>query len=108
MREEERNKTGREPSSYEIAKAMEVPYEEDIVAIEAVQEPMSLFEPIYEEGGDSILMVDQISDDTICDESWDAHLSLKEGMYRLDDREKMIINKRFFQGKTQMEVAEEI
>lgn len=108
VREELRNKTEREPTPYEIAKAMEMPYEEVIFAIDAVQEPMSLFEPIYEEGGDPILMVDQISDESITDESWDDHLSLKEGMYRLDDREKMIINKRFFQGKTQMEVAEEI
>src|SRR5699024_9713663 len=74
---------------------MGVPYEDVVFAIDAVQEPVSLFEPIYNEGGDPILMMDQISDDKINDEEWDDHLSIKEGMHRLTDREKMIIEERF-------------
>ena len=108
IREQLMNKHEKEPSPYEIAKEMGVPYEDVVFAIDAVQEPVSLFEPIYNEGGDPILMMDQISDDKINDEEWDDHLSIKEGMHRLTDREKMIIEERFFRGKTQMEVAEEI
>jgi RNA polymerase sporulation-specific sigma factor len=67
-----------------------------------------LFEPIYNDGGDPIFVMDQLSDDKQKDEQWVEELALKEGMKRLNEREKMIIRKRFFQGKTQMEVAEEI
>jgi RNA polymerase sporulation-specific sigma factor len=75
---------------------------------EAIQDPVSLFEPIYNDGGDPIFVMDQLSDDKNKDEQWVEELALREGMKRLNDREKMIISKRFFQGKTQMEVAEEI
>lgn len=68
----------------------------------------SLFEPIYNDGGDPIYVMDQISDERNTDSQWIEELALKEGMRRLNDREKMILRKRFFQGKTQMEVAEEI
>lgn len=70
--------------------------------------PVSLFEPIYNDGGDPIYVMDQISDERNKDSQWIEELALKEGMRRLNDREKMILRKRFFQGKTQMEVAEEI
>jgi RNA polymerase sporulation-specific sigma factor len=76
--------------------------------MEAIQDPVSLFEPIYNDGGDPIFVLDQISDDKDKDSTWLDKLSLKEGMYQLNEREKMILNKRFFQGKTQMEVADEI
>lgn len=108
VREQLINKTQEEPNAAEIAKAMGVPQEEVVFAIDAIQDPVSLFEPIYHDGGDPIFVLDQISDDKISDEKWDDQISLKEGMYQLNKREKMIINKRFFQGKTQMEVAEEI
>lgn len=108
VRERLINKTQEEPTAAEIAKAMGIPQEEVVFAIDAIQDPVSLFEPIYHDGGDPIFVLDQISDDKISDEKWDDQISLKEGMYQLNKREKMIINKRFFQGKTQMEVAEEI
>jgi len=108
VREKLINKTQEEPSPVEIAKEMDVPHEEVVFAIDAIQDPVSLFEPIYNDGGDPIYVMDQISDDTESDEKWDDHLSLKEGMHHLNEREKSILNKRFFQGKTQMEVADEI
>lgn len=108
VREKLINKTQKEPSPAEIAKEMGIPQEEIVFAIDAIQDPVSLFEPIYDDGGDPIFVFDQISDDKFSDEKWDDLLSLKEGMYQLNGREKLIINKRFFQGKTQMEVADEI
>jgi len=98
----------KEPTAMDIAKVLEVTHEEIVFALDAIQDPVSLFEPIYNDGGDPIFVMDQLSDDKQRDEQWVEELALKEGMKRLNDREKMIIRKRFFQGKTQMEVAEEI
>lgn len=108
VREKLISKTQREPTPGQIAKEMGVPHEDIVFAIDAIQDPVSLFEPIYSDGGDPIYVLDQIKDDNESDEKWDDHLSLKEGMVQLAEREKTILNKRFFQGKTQMEVAEEI
>lgn len=108
VREKLINRTQEEPTPKQIADEMGIPQEEVVFAIDAIQDPVSLFEPIYQDGGDPIYVLDQISDDKITDESWDDHLSLKEGMYQLNKREKLILTKRFYQGKTQMEVAEEI
>lgn len=107
-REKLMSKTQTEPTAYQIAKEMGVPHEDIVFAIDAIQDPVSLFEPIYNDGGDPIYVMDQVSDDSETDEKWDDHLSIKEGMIQLKEREKSILNKRFFQGKTQMEVAEEI
>ncbi|HDR3891638.1 MULTISPECIES: RNA polymerase sporulation sigma factor SigG [Bacillus] len=98
----------KEPTAMDIAKVLEVTHEEIVFALDAIQDPVSLFEPIYNDGGDPIFVMDQLSDEKQKDEQWIEELALKEGMKRLNDREKMIIRKRFFQGKTQMEVAEEI
>lgn len=98
----------KEPTAMDIAKVLEVTHEEIVFALDAIQDPVSLFEPIYNDGGDPIFVMDQLSDEKQKDEQWVEELALKEGMKRLNDREKMIIRKRFFQGKTQMEVAEEI
>ena len=98
----------KEPTAMDIAKVLEVTHEEVVFALDAIQDPVSLFEPIYNDGGDPIFVMDQLSDEKQKDEQWVEELALKEGMKRLNDREKMIIRKRFFQGKTQMEVAEEI
>ncbi|MDM5156088.1 RNA polymerase sporulation sigma factor SigG [Bacillus sp. DX1.1] len=98
----------KEPTAMDIAKVLEVTHEEIVFALDAIQDPVSLFEPIYNDGGDPIFVMDQLSDDKQRDEQWVEELALKEGMKRLNEREKMIIRKRFFQGKTQMEVAEEI
>ncbi|MGB9976763.1 RNA polymerase sporulation sigma factor SigG [Thermovenabulum sp.] len=102
------NKNSREPSINEIAEEMEVPREEIVLALDAIQEPVSLFEPIYHDGGDPIFVMDQISDDKNNDENWLKSIAIKEAMQKLNEREKMILMMRFFEGKTQMEVAQEI
>lgn len=102
------NKNSQEPSITEIAKEMDVPREEVVFALDAIQEPISLFEPIYNDGGDPIYVMDQISDDKNKDEYWLRGLSIKEAMQKLNEREKRILSLRFFEGKTQMEVAKEI
>lgn len=108
MREHIIRETQKEPTIKEIAKAMEMKQEDIVFAMDAIQDPVSLFEPIYQDGGDPIYVMDQVSDRTVNDEDWDNFLSIKEGLHHLEDREKLIVTKRFYQGKTQMEVAEEI
>ncbi len=108
VRENLISKTSKEPTPMEIAEELGIPHGEVVFALDAIQDPVSLFEPIYNDGGDPIYVMDQISDDKEKDSTWLDKLSLKEGMHQLNDREKMILNKRFFQGKTQMEVADEI
>jgi RNA polymerase sporulation-specific sigma factor len=105
MSEKKREK---EPTVQEIAKVLDVPKEDVVFALDAIQDPVSLFEPIYNDGGDPIFVMDQISDERNKDVNWVEEIALKEAMVRLNDREKMILNMRFFQGKTQMEVADEI
>ncbi|HAQ41515.1 RNA polymerase sporulation sigma factor SigG [Anaeropeptidivorans aminofermentans] len=102
------NKSLKEPTIEEIAKELEIPAEDIIFALEAIQDPVSLFEPIYNDGGDAIFVMDQVKDEKNTDVSWLENLSLSEAIKRLNEREKHIINLRFFEGKTQMEVAEEI
>jgi RNA polymerase sporulation-specific sigma factor len=102
------SQTLREPTAEEIAKVLGVPHEEIVFALDAIQDPVSLFEPIYNDGGDPIYVLDQLSDEKNKDSTWIDEIAINEGMRRLNDREKMILRKRFFQGKTQMEVAEEI
>lgn len=99
---------GSEPTIAQIAEELQVPREEVVFALDAIQEPVSLFEPIYNDGGDPILVMDQISDDRNTDELWLEEIAIKEAMKKLNNREKHIISLRFFQGKTQMEVADEI
>jgi RNA polymerase sporulation-specific sigma factor len=98
----------REATPQEIAKKLDVTKEEVVFALDAIQDPVSLFEPIYNDGGEPIYVMDQISDDKNKDFQWIEEIALKEAMRRLNQREKMILTMRFFQGKTQMEVAEEI
>ncbi|WP_226578525.1 RNA polymerase sporulation sigma factor SigG [Halobacillus litoralis] len=108
MREKMIGETSKDPAPHEIADRMGVPHEDVVFAMDAIQDPVSLFEPIYNDGGDPIFVVDQLKDDREKDSVWLDELSLREGMKKLNEREKMILTKRFFQGKTQMEVAEEI
>ncbi|WP_010530458.1 RNA polymerase sporulation sigma factor SigG [Lentibacillus jeotgali] len=108
VREQLISKTSKEPTAMEIAEEMDVDHSDIVFAMDAIQDPVSLFEPIYNDGGDPIYVMDQLSDDKVKDSLWVDKLSLKEGMYQLNNREKTILNKRFFQGKTQMEVADEI
>lgn len=98
----------REPTVDEIAAELQVSREEVIFALDAIQEPVSLFEPIYEDGGDPIFVMDQIKDDKSLDSNWIEGMSIREAMSKLDEREKLILTLRFYEGKTQMEVADEI
>ncbi len=102
------NKNAKEPTVAEIAAELKVPREEVVFALDAIQEPISLFEPIYHDGGDPIYVMDQISDERHLDGQWLEGLTIKEAMSKLNDREKLILKMRFFEGRTQMEVAEEI
>jgi RNA polymerase sporulation-specific sigma factor len=108
VREKLISRTSKEPTAMEIAEEMDVDHSDIVFAMDAIQDPVSLFEPIYNDGGDPIYVMDQLSEDKDKDSLWVDKLSLKEGMYQLNEREKNILNKRFFQGKTQMEVADEI
>lgn len=98
----------KEPTISQIAKELKVPREEVVFALDAIQDPVSLFEPIYHDGGDAIYVMDQISDNKNLDDSWLENISIKEAMKKLNDREKLILTLRFFDGRTQMEVADEI
>lgn len=101
-------KNSKEPTISEIAEELKLPKEEVVFALDAIQDPISLFESVYHDGGDAIYVMDQVKDDKNTDENWLENISLKEAMKKLGDREKHILNLRFFEGKTQMEVAEEI
>ena len=100
--------TGTEPLLDDIAKELEVEREEIVFCLDAVQDPVSLQEPVYNDGQDSIYIMDQVKDKKNTDESWTENLTITEALKKLSDKEKTIINKRFFEARTQMEVAEEI
>ncbi|HHY77242.1 MAG TPA: RNA polymerase sporulation sigma factor SigG [Clostridiales bacterium] len=102
------NKNSKEPTVSEIAEELDIPVEEVVFALDAIQDPLSLFEPIYHDNGDAIYVMDQVADEKNKDENWIQSIALSEAMRKLNDREKLILNLRFFQGRTQMEVAEEI
>ena len=99
---------GKEPTVAEIAQEWEVSEEDVVLALEAIQDPISLFDPIYQDGGDAIYVMDQVRDDRVSEEEWVRDLSIRNAMERLQQRERRIIQRRFFQGRTQMEVAQEI
>ena len=98
----------KEPTITEIAKEIGIDKETIVYALDAIQNPVSLFEPVYTEGGDTLYVMDQISDKKNKEEHWVENLALQEAMEHLGTRERHIINLRFFEGKTQMEVAEEV
>ncbi|TFE03568.1 RNA polymerase sporulation sigma factor SigG [Jeotgalibacillus sp. R-1-5s-1] len=100
--------TSKEPSIEDVAKRTGIPVEDIVFALDAIQDPVSLFEPVYQDGGDAVFVMDQIKDNRVSDEKWIEDLSIKNGMDELDERERLILQNRFFNGKTQMEVAEEI
>ena len=101
-------KNSREPSIEEIATEIGISKEDITYALDAIQNPMSLYEPIYTDGGDTLYVMDQISDKKNREENWVERLSLSDAIRRLGAREREIISLRFFEGKTQMEVAEMI
>lgn len=108
MRDILTKKNDREPTVDEIAKELELPKEDIVTALDAIATPMSLFEPVYQEGQDVLYLMDQVKDKKNKEENWVQSLALQEAMQRLDERELNIIRLRFFEGKTQTEVADEI
>lgn len=101
------NKNNREPTVEEIAKEMNVPKETVVLALEAIVEPVSLYEPVFSDGDDTIYVMDMLSNNNSAS-NWLEEISFKESLKNLSDREKKILSLRFFKGKTQMEVAKEI
>ena len=98
----------REPTIEELAKEMDVPREEIVFALDAITDPVSLYEPVFESNGDAVCVMDQVGDTKNTDEHWLEQIVLKEAISRLSPREQHILNLRFFEGRTQMEVADEI
>ena len=98
----------REPSIEEIAKILDIKREDVVMALDAILEPVSLYEPVYSDSGDTICVMDQVKDNKNNDEMWVERIALKEAVGHLTDRERKILSMRFFQGKTQMEVSAEI
>ena len=107
-KEDYMKKYSKEPTVAEISEMISVPEEEVVLAMDAIQSPVSLYEPVYTEGGDTLYVMDQISDKKNREEHWVEEISLQEAMKRLAPREQHIIDLRFYEGKTQMEVADEI
>ena len=93
----------REPTVEQIAQELGIPREEVVFAMDAIVDPVSLYEPVYSDGGDAICVMDQVSDTRNTDEAWTDRIALKEAMKRLDDRERRILSLRFYEGKTQMD-----
>ena len=98
----------REPTVEEIAREMGVRREEVVFALDAIAEPVSLYEPVYQDGGDALCVMDQVRDVGNTDDSWLEQISMKQAMSELSDREKRILALRFYEGNTQMEVAREV
>ena len=98
----------REPTVEQIAAILDVKREEIVFALDAISEPISLYEPVYSDSGDSLCVMDQVKDAKNTDEHWLEHIALKDAMSHLSERERSILNLRFYQGKTQIEVSQEI
>lgn len=101
-------KTQKEPTVEEIAKELDIPKEDVVFALDAIAAPVSLYEPIYSDSGDAICVIDQVSDTKNTDESWLEQIALKDAIRNLTDRERHILTMRFYEGKTQMEVSDEV
>jgi len=100
--------TQREPTVEQIAKELDIPREEVVFAMDAIVDPVSLFEPIYSDGGDAVCVMDQVKDNKNTDEHWLEQIALKDALNRLGEREQRILALRFYEGKTQMEVSNEV
>lgn len=107
-REELIYKNSKEPNIMEIAAVLGIPKEDIVFALEAIQEPISLFEPVFHDSGDPIFVMEQIKDEKEEDRFWVRDIGIKQALEKLNQREKEILDLRFFQGRTQMEVADEI
>ena len=104
-REELTRKLGREPNLKEISEALELPQKDISAALDAISAPVSLFDPVFTDGGDPLTVMDQVHDTKNTEGSWLEHITLREGFQRLGTREKQILRARFYDGKTQMDVA---
>ena len=98
----------KEPTVEQIAQELDIPREEVVFAMDAIVDPVSLYEPVYSDGGDAICVMDQVRDTKNTDEDWTDRIALKEAIKRLDPRERRILSLRFYEGKTQMEVSAEV
>ncbi|MBO5727277.1 MAG: RNA polymerase sporulation sigma factor SigG [Oscillospiraceae bacterium] len=98
----------REPTLEQIAQILEIKREDVVFALDAITAPVSLYEPVYSDSGDALCVMDQVKDTKNTDERWLEHLALKDAMSRLSERERLILDLRFYQGRTQMEVSGEI
>ena len=107
-KEELTAKNGKEPTVGEISKMLNLPKEDVVLALDSIQDPVSLSEPVYSDGADAIFVMDQVSDTKNTDENWLEEIALKEALRKLCNREKRILDLRFFKGRTQMEVANEL
>lgn len=108
LKETTMKQTQKELTVEEIAKQLNVPKEEIVICLDAIQDPVSLQEPVYGDGNECIYLMDQVKDKKNTDEYWAESITIAEAMKKLTDKERMIMSKRFFDGRTQMEVAEEI
>ncbi|MCH5212392.1 MAG: RNA polymerase sporulation sigma factor SigG [Oscillospiraceae bacterium] len=102
------NANSKEPTISELSKLLDVPKEDIVMALDAISDPVSLYEPIYHDGGEAIYVMDQVKDTKNTDTNWLENIAINEAMRHLTAREKTILDMRFFRGKTQMEVATEI
>lgn len=98
----------KEPTVSEISKELELPVEDVVMALDAIQDPISLFDPVYQDNGDAIFVMDQVQDKKDTDENWLQEIALKEAIKKLNSREKLVLDLRFYKGRTQIEVADEI
>ncbi len=98
----------REPTVEQIARELDIPREEVVFAMDAIVDPVSLYEPVYSDSGDTLCVMDQLSDRRGTDEDWTDRIALKDALRRLDERERRILSLRFYEGKTQMEVSAEV
>lgn len=108
LKESKLKENQREPTIDELAKELEVDREDIVFCLDAIQDPLSLQEPIYNDGSDSLYIMDQVQDAKNTDELWASNLTISQAMRKLNEREKTILIKRFFNGRTQMEVAGEL
>lgn len=99
---------GQEADLERISQAMNIPLKEVVYAMDAISDPVSLFDPVYHDGNETVMIMDQVGDVKNCDENWLTGVSIGEAMSKLSDRERQILNLRFYEGKTQVEVSAEI
>ncbi len=102
------NKNSKEPTAKEIAKELGLDERDVSNALDAILDPVSLHEPVYHDGGDAIFVMDQVKDEKNSDELWTEEISLRQALRKIPERERNIVNLRFFLGRTQMEIADEI